>query len=383
MIPKFSRRTFLQLSACLSGSIILTGCDLLEGEAETAVTDYDNHYVYENGRLLSDRQLRELESQLETLLELVTEVDANADADMPLQQAIDIALAEMELTADDVRRLQYGINSAIEHEFAADVREMSLFEWNYGEEFGGDDVIFPQGYDQIVNWLAEGLTIDLSHVVEKIAYDDNGVTITTNQGEFTADRAVVTLPLGVLQRGSVTFDPPLPEAKTAVMQSLGMGVLNKVYFQFDAPFWDVEADLIGNIADKKGVWAEFLNIAKYTGQPVLLGFNAGEYGRFNETLSDEEIIADGMAALRSIYGSDIPEPTGWQITRWAAAPFAYGSYSFLQSRANGDTYEGMGGDVNGRLFFAGEATSRDYPSTIHGAYLSGQREARRIAEWSE
>mgnify|MGYP006268404421 CR=1 FL=1 len=27
--------------------------------------------------------------------------------------------------------------------------------------------------------------------------------------------------------------------------------------------------------------------------------------------------------------------------------------------------------INGRLFFAGEATSRQYPATVHGAFLSG------------
>jgi monoamine oxidase len=463
MNKQFTRRTFLQLTACLSGSLILMGCGMLEDEeetavspqkferiivigagmaglaaaktlvemgyqvqvlearkriggrvwtsrewpdipldmgaswihgirgnpitelakqvgAETAVTDYDNHFVYENGRLIPDDQIARLETQLETLLELAAEVDADADADMPLQQAVDVALAEMELSQQDIRRLQFALNSAIEHEYAADVGELSLFEWDYGEEFGGDDVLFPQGYDQIVKGLARGLAINLSQVVGKIAYDANGVTITTNQGEFKADRVVVTLPLGVLQQGTVMFDPPLPAEKTAVIHALGMGVLNKAYFQFPQPFWDVDADLIGHMADKKGVWAEFLNIYKYTGQPVLLGFNAGEYGRFIESWSDEEIVADGMVALRSMYGEDIPAPTAWQITRWASDAFAYGSYSFLRPGADGDVIEELGRDVNGRLFFAGEATSRDYPATVHGAYLSGVREARHIAE---
>ena len=32
----------------------------------------------------------------------------------------------------------------------------------------------------------------------------------------------------------------------------------------------------------------------------------------------------------------------------------------------------------GRLGFAGEHTSRNYPATMHGAILSGEREAKRI-----
>ena len=33
-----------------------------------------------------------------------------------------------------------------------------------------------------------------------------------------------------------------------------------------------------------------------------------------------------------------------------------------------------------RLFFAGEHTMRQYPSTVHGAFLSGVREAGRISD---
>ena len=33
-----------------------------------------------------------------------------------------------------------------------------------------------------------------------------------------------------------------------------------------------------------------------------------------------------------------------------------------------------------RVFFAGEHTIRNYPATVHGALLSGNREAQRIAD---
>src|SRR5688572_7447583 len=74
----------------------------------------------------------------------------------------------------------------------------------------------------------------------------------------------------------------------------------------------------------------------------------------------------------------VPEPDGWLITRWAADPFALGSYSFLPPGATPADRETLAAPVDGRLFFAGEATSVDFPATVHGAYLSGRRAAAEV-----
>ena len=72
------------------------------------------------------------------------------------------------------------------------------------------------------------------------------------------------------------------------------------------------------------------------------------------------------------------DPEAWKITRWAADAFAYGSYSHIPFGASGDDYDALSEPVGDQLFFAGEATSRTYPATVHGAYLSGVREAQRF-----
>jgi monoamine oxidase len=89
-----------------------------------------------------------------------------------------------------------------------------------------------------------------------------------------------------------------------------------------------------------------------------------------------------MTVLRTIFGQAIPDPVAWQITRWASDPYALGSYSYNAVGASVKTRRVLSEPVEDRLFFAGEATSLKYPATVHGAYLSGQREAERILELS-
>jgi monoamine oxidase len=85
-----------------------------------------------------------------------------------------------------------------------------------------------------------------------------------------------------------------------------------------------------------------------------------------------------MRTLRRLYGEDIPEPTAYQITRWAADPFSGGSYSFTAVGATPQMRNDLGANLNGVLYFAGEATSVDHYATAHGAYQSGIQVAEEI-----
>ena len=87
---------------------------------------------------------------------------------------------------------------------------------------------------------------------------------------------------------------------------------------------------------------------------------------------------DQMNVLRNIYGQDIPEPTAFKVSRWGSDPYSYGSYSYLKVGSVEEMRRALAEPVARKLYFAGEATHLDYPATVHGAYLSGIREAGRI-----
>ena len=58
---------------------------------------------------------------------------------------------------------------------------------------------------------------------------------------------------------------------------------------------------------------------------------------------------------------------------------AYGSYSSVAvGSLGGEDYDIMAESLGSRIFFAGEATTRKYPATMHGAFMSGLREAGNV-----
>ena len=76
--------------------------------------------------------------------------------------------------------------------------------------------------------------------------------------------------------------------------------------------------------------------------------------------------------------SRLPAVTDHKITRWSQDPWARGSYSYLGPGASSDTRRALARQIDGRLFFAGEATDTEHPATVHGALASGQRAAAEI-----
>lgn len=267
----------------------------------------------------------------------------------------------------------------IEVDYAADLEELSIQAFNTDDGFGGGDALFPGGYDQIVRGLARGLDIRLNTVVQRAMYGDDGVRVATDSGEFSADYAVVTVPLGVLKAGAIAFAPALPERKQTAIRNMAMGVLNKVALAFPRAFWPTEDDFINYIGARPGEWPEFVNLAHYTGDPVLIALTGGRFARSLEPRTDAEIASDATRVLRTLFKTTVPELTGVIVTRWMRDSFAHGSYSHLPVGATVDDYTALARPVVDRLFFAGEATISDYPATVHGAFLSGTRTAKRIA----
>lgn len=350
------------------------------------ITNYDDIQRYDyDGRELTDTESDDVDTQYSALIKKVNAYRKSASIAASLESGINKAMANVRYSAYGNRAIQYAISTEIEHEYGSDIRQLSLKYWDQDGEYSGSDVIFRDGYEQITHFLAKGLDIRLNTVVTAIDWSKTNVKVTTSSGTvFNAGKVVITLPIGILKAGKIKFTPSLPSSHSAAIKRLGVGLLNKLYLKFPSIFWDNSVELLGYMADTsahpatRGLWAEWYCFNRYTAQNILLGFNAATYAGTVENMSDADTVADAMKVLRNIYGSKIPDPTGYLLTRWGKNPYSLGAYSNLAPGASGIDYDTLALPVSKRLYFAGEHTHRTYPSTVHGAYLSGDRAASNI-----
>uniref|UniRef100_A0A7N6C2G6 [histone-H3]-N(6),N(6)-dimethyl-L-lysine(4) FAD-dependent demethylase n=1 Tax=Anabas testudineus TaxID=64144 RepID=A0A7N6C2G6_ANATE len=232
--------------------------------------------------------------------------------------------------------------------------------------------------------FACGSTLDQ---VQAIDYSGDVVRVTsTNGSQWTAQKVLVTVPLTLLQKNLIQFNPPLSERKLKAIHSLGAGIIEKVALQFPCRFWDSKiqgADYFGHIPpgpDKRGMFSVFYDMDPQGKQAVLMSVITGDAVPAIRDMEDKEVVDECMKVLRELFKEqEVPEPLHFFVTHWSKDMWSQMSYSFVKMGGSGEAYDILAEDVQGKVFFAGEATNRHFPQTVTGAYLSGVREASKMA----
>lgn len=299
--------------------------------------------------------------------------------DIPLGAAVRQILAERQLSAEDEQAVRYHLNVLLREDAAEDPDKLSLKFWEDGYlVYGYGDSTLHQGYQSVVDALADGLDIRLGHVVTRIDGDIGRVT--TDQGVFEADKVLVTLPVGVLKAATVRFEPPLPEAKRSAIARLGFGTLNKIALHYPEPFWPRDQYVFGYLCrDTDRYPTVVISMWKSHGKPILVMLLGASLGRELETWSEEDVAAYATEVVTDIFGANVPAPQQVSRTSWSADPFARGSYTCIGVGSSSKDIGTLAEPVGDRLYFAGEGTNPYHWGCVHSAYESGRREAARIS----
>ncbi len=347
-------------------------------KTETRSFNYDKHLIYGEDGELTDKASELIDRSFAAFEKDIANAQTRASSSATLQHAVDKFAAS--LGSAERSLLRYAINTNITHEYAADPAQLSLKHFDAGAAQRGGDLLVTGGYATLLDGLENDHDIHLGQVVQRINWDEKQITVCTNKTLFTGGAAIITLPLGVLKSGQVLFAPELPPRHLQAIANLGYGTLDKLVLHFPKISWPKEPHLFGFVGD--GLWEEWVNMAAFNGQPVLMGFNAGQAAVRIARENDEEIVRSAMGVLRKKFGSWLPEPTRAVATRWRHDPFYLGSYSSYAPGSTPNDRSALAEPVSRNFVFAGEACSRSHPATVHGALESGEESASIILRQS-
>ena len=261
------------------------------------------------------------------------------------------------------------------------------------------------GYSSVPNAIldripAERFTLRLNTIVRRIEWARGSVAVHAQSSKKTvlrmlrAPRAVVTLPLGVLQEpGAVVFEPELGDTRDAI-QKLAMGTAVRLVLQFKSAFWEddsLKKRMKANLkqlsfihAPGEPVLALWTTLPVRT--PVLTAWSAGSVGESLAARRRDEILDTVLRSIARFFRVTRhtlrAQLEDWHYHDWSADRFSRGAYSYIPVEAI-DGPERLAKPLADTLYFAGEATdSQGDWGTVHGAIRSGYRVAKEIVKSS-
>ena len=258
---------------------------------ELAPTDYDDAIVHS---YVTGQENAPAERAAAGLTDLMDEL---SEQDLPADQSVQQELAVLGWQPDTGNR-KFAATTEIVGEFGVDIDRLGAEALSEGDDYRGGDALVVGGFSKVAEFLAAPLTIVLNSPVARVVPDEQGVTVARADGvnERYAG-VVVAVPLALLQRGSPAVD--LPPAAAAAVASLITGNLEKVFLSYPGQWWP-EVQVLGVSDAPEQRWAEFYDLTRVTGQPILAGLTGGAAATSRPT-SDAECANQAADVLASAY----------------------------------------------------------------------------------
>lgn len=311
-------------------------------------------------------------------------------ADRSFQSFIETSEGDQEAKAGAVSFVE-GFNAADKHR----VGVQSLLRQQKAEDAINGEKAYRivAGYHSVSQFLMMGIPappsiLRVNSVVHEIQWQPGRIrfSVTSRMGKdldpFVARRAIITLPLGVLQTGSVRFQPE-PPAFRELVNRLAMGKVVRVTLRFRERFWDTRRELkdmsfLHSSDQWFPTWWSTLPVIA----PILTAWIAGPNADRFDGRDECFIVQRALETLAKLLGMDAGaianQLEAWYTHNWQADPFAMGAYSYVPVGSL-DAVEQLTRPIEKTLYFAGEATdTQGHWGTVHGAMATGVRAARQI-----
>lgn len=231
-----------------------------------------------------------------------------------------------------------------------------------------------RGYGALIAAYGAHCPLALGCEVTRIDHAGKRLRIESSRGTLTAGQAIVTVPTNLIAAEAIRFHPALP-AKVDAARGLPLGLADKVMLALADP----EAlPKDGNLRGATMRTAMGSYHLRPFGQACIEGYFGGRFARELEDAGPGALAAQSIDEIAALLGNDYRRKlTPLLESRWSHDPFARGSYSHALPGHAGMRAV-LAAPINGRLFFAGEATSPNFFSTAHGARDSGERAAKEV-----
>ena len=331
-------------------------------------------YYDPDGRRLSDEAAQRFAADIHAFDEGLARTVAASTPGSSYGDVVETTLAQQDWDPDRTERVREYLRHRTEEQYGVWIDDLDAHGLD-DDAVDGDEVVFPDGYDRLAEHLALGLEVRLEHVVRRVRWSSEGVTISTDHGDVTADRAVVTVPIGVLTSDDFVIEPPLPEPVAGAVRRLEMNAFEKIFLRFPGQFWDEGVYAIRQQGAHGAWWHSFYDLTRLHGEPTLLTFAAGPCAQEIRGWDDDRVVASVLAELRRLYGDAVEEPDQVHVTRWQDDPYARGSYAYMTVGSTPEDHDLLATPVGGVLHLAGEATWTEDPATVTAALMSGHRAA--------
>ncbi|MDI2023588.1 Putrescine oxidase [Paenarthrobacter nicotinovorans] len=223
-----------------------------------------------------------------------------------------------------------------------------------------------------------GADVVLNSPVRTIKWDDNGVTVVSEQATVNARYVIMAVPPNLYSR--VSFDPPLPRRQHQMHQHQSLGLVIKVHAVYDTPFWR-EDGLSGTGFSAGALVQEVYDNTNYGDtRGTLVGFVSDEKADAVFELSAEDRKKAILESIAGFLGDKALTPEVYYESDWGSEEWTRGAYASSYDLGGLHRY-GKDQHANvGPIYWSSSDLAAEGYQHVDGAVRMGQATAARIVE---